>query len=813
MLVYVCYQLLRKRFKCEKHFKIKKKFRNQKKKTMKKIIFSFFASCIVSLSICDTASAQTKDEVKKPTDSVNKKKVENRNVMLNASDNTGPRQVNIGLPFRGDIVILENDVPVVYNFYPTIPTTTWRYDSSLAEMGLLSFAESALTTGKVGYAVASSDRDMSMKLKGYFNLYTNNFGSSRFDLTVTGPLGKKGWGYMVAAHENFDRGNGTNYMFTPWSDRTEMFKAGISKKYKKGSFRVLYKYADAAMQIMRYNPLTYEGNGNTSPLDNFKLGSDSYVVRSGIIPYYDAETGVATTADLSQKKWQSNISHTFYLNGDHKFDNGWALKYTTAYSKETSPFPITFPLSLLVKDPDQIAAAKEQYRYLGTNNVYNGSVQWTIAQMMEPSKNTYFTTRIETTKKINEQKLRFGLNQQYYSTQSKTNAGMFMHTVEANPYALDYYKEVAPNYFYKITDASGLMPAVAGGYGSMENYSINKLALYGSDDFKVGKIWSFGLGARVEGQKIHETKNPYINDFAKGRPYITHDFDIQWNKVGNADFVAKVTRDFGFLGDVSYNGWWDRYWDYEFRDANGNPIKDPSAPAGTKPLLNQAKTFQTQVLNYGAGVFYNYGSVFSLVSKITHISKDNIKTNQGITNPANPAERSTFDPIFYGVNTLGWSTDIVARPFKNFNIHALLTLQNPVYKNYQYSAYGVTYDYNDNVHPELSKTLIELDPSYTFNQGKMRAWVSVRYFGEQQGNAINTIYYNGWWENFGGLDYNMNRQVTFKLQVVNFLNQEGVRGALQGADQITDPTPYIGRKVIANGIRPRTIELTASFKF
>ena len=774
----------------------------------KNLILLLLLFCIGSLTI--SVRAQSDSEKEQPADTiVSKREVKNRNVMLNANDNTGPRQVNVGIPFRGDIIILENDVPVVYNFYPTIPTTTWRYDNSLAGMGLLSFSEGALIYGKVGYAVASSDRDMSSSLKGFLTYYNNSFGSSRFDGTITGPMGKKGWGYMLSLHENFDRGNGTNYMFTPWSDRTEIMKVGITKKYKKGSVRLLYKYADARMQIMRYNPLIYEGDGKTRPLDNFKLGTDSYVIRSGLIPYFDAITGEQGVGDLSDRKWQSNLSHTLYLTGDHKFDSGWNLKYTSMYSHEKSPFPITFPISLLVKDPDQIAAANEQYRYVGTDNVYDGSVQWVAAQMMEPSDNTYVTTRIETSKKIKGNQIRIGFTQQYYSLKSKTNASLFMQTVEPNPYQLDYYVYGGA---YKVTGENGIMPAAAGGYGSTEEYDINKLALYASDDFSIGNRLELGLGGRIEYQKIHELKNPYKNDFAMERPLIGYDFDGQLNGVGIADVVVKLTRDFGLLGDATYNTWWDRYWDYEFKDDMGNPIPDPATPDAL-PLQNVPDSYKNEVLNLGAGIYYNYGTKFSLVSKITHISKKNNKTNQNITNPANPEQRSTFDPIFYDVSTLGWSTDIVTRPFKNFNLHFLLTLQNPIYKNYEYSAFGVTYNYNDNNLPEISNTLIEIDPSYFFLKRKMRLWFSLRYFGEQQGNATNTIYYNGWWENFGGLDYNMSRKISLKLQVVNFLNQEGVKGVLQGADQITDATPYIGRKVVANGIRPRTIELTASFKF
>ena len=57
---------------------------------------------------------------------------DNRNVMLNASSNSGPREVNIGLPSSvGGITVLENDLPVVYYFWPELPTRTWRPSQSL----------------------------------------------------------------------------------------------------------------------------------------------------------------------------------------------------------------------------------------------------------------------------------------------------------------------------------------------------------------------------------------------------------------------------------------------------------------------------------------------------------------------------------------------------------------------------------------------------------------------------------------------------------------------------------------------------------
>lgn len=773
--------------------------------------------CVLSIFSLNGLQAQKVDKKNKnqqitDSTSTNKKEEKNRNVMLNAESNIGPRNVNIGLPFTGDVVILENDLPVVYYFYPTIPTTSWRMDNSLSKMGLMSFAESAITTGKVGYAVKSSDRDASTSVKGYGSVYVNSFGSSRYDLTVTGPIGKKGWGYMMDAYKSFDRGNGTNYKFTPWNDNTTMLKFAVQKKYSKGNVRLLFKSINSKSVVTNYSPLTYNGNGKTSPLDNFKLGTDSYILGTGMIPYYDYNTGVAAYADLSSDKFSKTNSNTLYLTGEHNFSKGWKLTYSTMYQDINTPLSITFPLTLGIYDPDRAAASKWSFKYQGTSNVYSGSAQMVSSQMIPQSENTSIFTRLELTKKVGVHDLRFGLNQLYTHRQYNVNSGLYFQTVEANPKLLDMYTFVpAYNMTVKATNDHGLMPASAGGYGSATNDKYKKLALYVSDDFKIGKRFDMGLGIRLENQGISELANPYINDFVKDRPLISQDFSNRWNFVGAYNFVYKISSQFGLVGDATYNSWNERYWDYAFRDANGNPISDPSTP-GAKPMQTVPHEFKTNVMNLGGGIFYNIGSSIQLISKLTYISKDNIRASQSVTNPANQAERTTFDPIIYDLSTVGWTTDVMANPFKNFSIHYLLTLQAPKYQNYSYSAYGITYDYGDKYIPELSGVLMEVDPSYSFKNG-IKLWASLRYFGKQYGNATNSLYYNGWWENFGGIDYRLSRDINLKFQVTNFLNQEGVKGKIQGADQVTDAAPYTNRTIVASAIRPQTFELTLQYKF
>jgi hypothetical protein len=768
------------------------------------------AVCVAASSLLASSSlfAQVQSDTIKVSavDSLSSKREEkNRNVMLNAENNNGPRSVNFGLPFGGDIVILENDVPVVYYFYPTVPTSAWRRDNSLAKMGLLSFAEGALTFGKVGFAVQSSDRDASSSFKGFASVYGNSFGSSRYDVTLTGPMGKKGWGYMASMYQNFDRGNGINYMFTPWYDRTQMAKFSIQKKYAKGSVRLLYKYVDSKQIFTNYSPLTYLADGETKPLDNFDLGKDSYIIRDGKVPYYDPYTGQPNWANLGDDNFLRSESHNLYLTGNHKFKNGWKLNYTSMWQYMNTPMSVLFPLSLAIDDADKYSATS-YYTYQGTNKPYTGSVQTIISQLMPQTDNKYFVSRVEMTKKLKKHDVRIGATHQYNKRKLVTYGGTFMQTVEANPQLLDLYNKAG----VRQTNDYGLRSPLFGGYGGLVHDTYNKLALYASDDIDITKWLNFSLGARIEHQNKKDERYADPQAFFNNNTLLKNNFKNKWNKVGIANAIVKLTGRFGLVGEMSYNSWHDGYWDYPYRTNIGSPAPDP---ATGKTWSTVPKTFNTIVMNYGGGVFYNAGDKLSIVSKFTRITKENNKYNNAtITDPAT-RRRVSFDPIFYDISTLGWSTDIMATPFKNFTIHYLLTLQKPQYKNFKYGAFGVVYDYSNNIIPELSKVLMEIDPSYSFKDGALRAWFSLRYFGKQYANPTNAFFYKARLENFGGLDYRISRNIDLKFQVTNFLDQKGVKGAVQGADQITDASPYIGRKVVAGSIRPRTIELTANFKF
>lgn len=784
------------------------------KKNLTYLIVLFF------LSSFSASYAQTEVDTTNVKPVASQKEEKNRNVMLNAGSNTGPRDVNIGLPFRGDIVILENDVPVVAYFWPTIPTYAWRMSNSFSGMGLLSFSEGALTFGKVGFAVKSNDRTASRKFRGYASLYTNNFGSSKYDLTVTGPMGKKGWGYMLNAYQHNERGNGTNYQFTSWEQRTSMLKAAIEKKYDNGSVRLLYKMADSKGVTNNNAPLRYLGDGKTEPLDNFDLGTDSYLIGDGMLPFRDPYTGETGWADLADDNYSRSISHNFYLTGDHKFDNDMKLTYSSMYQSMNTPMGLAFPISAQILDNREMPPGYPPFSsYFHSGNAYEGDyIQLVSSQVIPQSDITTVISRAELTKEIKGHSLRLGFTNQYNKRKYESLGGLYVISVEPNPSLL-----YSP--YLGIDEESGLM-GTAGGFGSITDDSFNKTAIYLSDDFSPAPWLDLSFGARLENQNKKDRHYTAVsgNEPVTAGGFIDHEFKNDWNKVGVASAVIKLSKSFGVLGSVTYNSWWDTYWDYAYRDENNVPI---AAPGEDHPRSTLPKKFEQEVVYYDGGVFLNLGSKLNIVSKLTHIEKNNIRdAGSLITYKKDPNQQQDVGPLFYGIQTTGWSTDIVTSPFKNFNLHVLLTLQRPEYKDYAFTTRFTDpetgeedvehYDYNGLIIPALSQTLMEIDPSYSFLNRKLRAWFSLRYFGKQYGNRTNAFEYEGWWENFGGLDYTVNRNVKISFQVVNFLDQKGVKGEVQGAAQTTKEEVlerYVGHPIVASAIRPRTFELKVDFKF
>ena len=218
------------------------------------------------------------------------------------------------------------------------------------------------------------------------------------------------------------------------------------------------------------------------------------------------------------------------------------------------------------------------------------------------------------------------------------------------------------------------------------------------------------------------------------------------------------------------------------------------------------------------GIYYN-NDWLSLTSLFSYISKTNNNSTLNLQHAVNGVNQIMAAPLTYDIKTLGWTTDVVATPFKGFDLHFLFTYQKPTYKKYETSVtfpdgYVGSINATGNIVAEIPQVIVEIDPSYMITKD-LKIWTSFRYFSKTYANINDAYYFNGRWETFGGLNWQVNKKLSLGCTVVNFLNQTGAKGSIAGAELIEkeDAGQYAGHVMAGSYIRPFTVEFSAQLKF
>ena len=258
---------------------------------------------------------------------------DDRNVMLNAaSANAGPRNVNIGLPASvGGTTVLENDLPVVYFYWPEMPFKSWRMDAMTNGVKLMDLGQTAINVGDVGFSVGTYNNLGTDQVQGTGSFTSNSFGLVKTDVNVSGPIAD-GWKFSLGAFLNYDpstysaNANGIDKFF---NDRTQLYKIALTKDYKfgsgSGSISAFYKYAKSeSMTLREYAPFRYHADGSVSELDGFKIGTTNYIATQKVM-LKSAETGELRSQDALNDF--GSESHTLDFIGKNNFDNGLAFNY------------------------------------------------------------------------------------------------------------------------------------------------------------------------------------------------------------------------------------------------------------------------------------------------------------------------------------------------------------------------------------------------------------------------------------------------------------------------------------------------------
>jgi hypothetical protein len=745
---------------------------------MKRFVFLSVFLVVVSGIIAQNQEAKP-DSL---TNVRSKKEEKGRNVMLNASDNSGPRDINIGLPaLNTGMPIRENNLLVSFT-WPEMPRNNWRPGVGSAKVGLLSLAENTITFGSFGYSLNAESRVGSEKFDLRGSVSTSTFGWLRNDISISAPIGNN-WSFIVAAYNDADPGS-AELAFSKYLSRTSLYRLGLTKRFKnnKGKISFLYKYSKAAA-FTDYAISVFQKGGEVKELDNIRMGKDSYVLNTGRVRFLDALSGNYYYADLGTDDLASE-AHAFYIVGDNKLKNNWTLDYTLNYRyAETSPFALNYQAIKSVTQADGLT-------YMD-GTPYEGEVQVVLASHDNKTPIHALQARIELGKLTQKHNLRLGLMNVYHKREKYAyNRSFFYQEVAADPRQL-MNPSTATNSLAK-TDEYGFY-----NYNRNTIYNNgheNVLTGYYIDDYKLTPRLQATYGFNVRYQKIKGDFSPTkrFNGFTLADAEFSEFDHNYFNYTANLNLAYNLTKYFGVNGQILYT------------TENGT-LKDYA--------LTKAPDLDTKIKTpyYSLGVFLNHPKL-SIVSAFTYVTKNKFKKNLNLVNPNDPTETNS-QQVFYDIKTKAWVNDIIAKPTKNFNLHYRLTLQDPSYDSYKFTAFGNDYDYSGNNVVKISKVLMEIDPKYTFLKKKMTVWASARYFSKQYANITNVLFFKGWWETFAGVKYKMNKSLAMDVKVINLLNQRGAKKEISGAELATDATPYYGNYVVSSYIRPFTVEASLKFKF
>jgi hypothetical protein len=740
---------------------------------------------LAGLFISGTVFSQEKtvsDTIKVKTASDEHKS--DRNVMLNAAKNNEPREVNIGLPASvGGTTVLENGLPVVYYYWPELPAKTWRQDIMINKVQLLDLGQTAIKVGDVGFSLGTFDNLGTDKFKGIGRLNSNHFGLLRGEINLSGPLNKKGLKFSAGAYLNFDPGTfDAKGLPKYYSDKTQMYKGALTQDYSfdggKGTITAMYKYTNTEGIRNLYAPFIYKKGGKIEELAGFKMGGDSYYENTGKVMVKDAITGKYENRDVIKDSGAE--SHTLDVIWKNTLDNGLHLNMVSRY--HAGKVGCYLPLMTGVN-----AVENSKYKYADTGEAYTGnSVQGVLAISGKKRPVKTFMSQFEVGKKSNNHDWNIGLNLWNYDIDKYIAEGAI------------YYQEVAANP-RKLIKAGSSVNEYGNMFGALDyhNGSESKISLFITDKWDMADVFTLSLGARLEYRNLrgdYMDRNLKLDNIHGPKTKIKKDW---LNKAFMLNAVYKMTGSFGLLGEVNYN------------EQGGNL---DNYTVGEEPNIKQSR-----IPGASLGVYFNHPMI-SLVSKATFIQRDEYRTALTFSNPNNAADVKR-DVTNYEIQTLGWTTDALFSPFKGFNLHLLVTVQAPKYKDFagqvSFSDGSVAvYDFSDKTVTGVSKVLLEIDPSYTWQS--LRVWASARYFSKQYLNKPNTLPLESRWETFAGANYKLNKFLDFNVTVVNLLNQRGASGSIPGGDLITTTQAAESKyNTIMSGsyIRPFTVEFGVKYSF
>ncbi len=718
-------------------------------------------------------------------DSTDTERRSQQNVLLNASADSQPRVISLGIPQWGT-AIMEDGLPtsMYTDFFPGF----WSWHSGLGTeaLTLTRLDESALQLGNTGFYPMSTSKIDADRLEGIVDLSINHYGRLQANVNMATPLGR-GWSLDFNVYQDMNRGS--NHLDLAYlQEHIQYYKAGVSKRLpeQKGHFFATWLYTKKFTVSDPYGPFIFVGDGSVQQYGDFVLGHDQYLPSTATFDYVDVVTGEKKTRRFVK---DAGIPiHVLTAGISYRLKSGTELALTSRLRLASC--------NLTEAMLGGIEVASGNYTF-ADGKLYSGIVQTRYMLYHEDTCNDWLTT-----------------------AELKGHRGKFRWSLGANAWFNWTDDHIATtNFAYEATKDprhllyDGSLYYVPNTGAQFVEGSQSKLAIYGQGQWKLSPHLTLRAGLRMEysgirGEGAHNLDGAVNNTRCEG-----------WNLTlagvrrtpfhrdhlnGTATLVAlyRLNDYWGLECNAIATQQHAELWQFGEAELPTDKPKRNYLVRGGINFKNAWLDFQSLLMYYRQDNNY-YTALW------THEL-----TKEAGGYPAGYKE-SLYIGSLYSMRVLAWTTDAILTPFKGLSIHALLTLRSPKYIDYTFrptfsDGVSETYDFSGNNITNSPTVELELEPSY--ETGPWRLWASARYYGRKYVNLTNSLYFNPHWETFAGVDYSLSPKVRLSANVVNFLNQTGASAGIQEASLATDPTPFNNYLTAGTYLRPFTLEFALRLK-
>ena len=710
-----------------------------------------------------------------------------RNVMLNAESGSAPRDISFGLPTGGGgSAIREDGMALAYGNSPAVPHFHWAGGNSYAGRVLLSVPEATILAGDIGFVVDSFTRLGDDKPFGAITVGTSSNGLIRVDAAWAGRVGK-GWYASAGAYLNMD----PTSVHTPsrtFIEQKQIYRFALTKRWENASLSLLYKFSicNNATDGYAYAPFIYNGDGTISRLDGFRLGRDSYFPADDAVTWTDVADGAKRSGNL--RDLDSRRLHDVMLKGYILLPDAWRLDMQAHFSG--SGHLNGAKMGLAGTDFINGGETGSDIRVTRPDgSPYTGYVQQRLATITESSY-ADFMNQVVASRRGPVHYLRLGLNAWYDWQYENASTFFFAHTASANPERLLFQGASTWRHNLNATYYDGFKEELTAFF--LDEFTLN-------DRFR-GRL---GLRAKLYRYGVDCLVNPPGATFNTR----TEGFHAK-NGIAKVQTITHNKFDYAATGSLFY-----RIAGRLFLTGEGLYSATNRGPSSFKSASIPQLIPSINIIARG-GLMYD-NEWMDITSLVSYVGARNSTRIMSVTKQINGVSETQTYTAEYGIGTWGITTEANFR-YKSFNMHALLTLQDPRYLNYENTftfSNGQTEEisYTGNFASGISRMELELDPSVRLKD--WRLWASFRYFSRQYVSRTNYAYFNGHWETFCGVDRQLGSHCKVSVSAVNLFFQNGAKGSIDVADTITDKRMLEGLVMAGTYIRPFTLEANVTYTF